>query len=114
MRCTRRAEEHRPKVSKAWLLLAYDVPRYDKGGGNMPQMLAARANNTPAIIIPGTIVSDNGKQFANNPFREWIILQGLKTRLEKAKGQWVEELPNVLWAHRTTVRAGSGCTPFSL
>ncbi|GJS36644.1 reverse transcriptase domain-containing protein [Tanacetum coccineum] len=28
--------------------------------------------------------------------------------------QWVEELPNVLWAHRTTVRAGSGCTPFSL
>ncbi|GKD48968.1 retrovirus-related pol polyprotein from transposon opus [Tanacetum coccineum] len=43
-----------------------------------------------------------------------MILQGLKTRLGKAKGQWVEELPNVLWAYRTTARAGNGCTPFSL
>ena len=65
------------------------------------------------------------KQFSNNSFREWCdelkikqnftsvthpqdngqtevpnrtILQGLKARLEKAKGQWVKELPNVLWA----------------
>ena len=63
--------------------------------------------------IPGIIISDNGKQFANNPFREWCeelkikqhftsvahpqsngqtevtnrtLLQGLKTRLGKAKG----------------------------
>ncbi|GJV14269.1 reverse transcriptase domain-containing protein [Tanacetum coccineum] len=53
--------------------------------------------------IPGIIISDNGKQFAR-----------LKTRLGKAKGQWVEELPNVLWAYRTTARTGTGCTPFSL
>ena len=91
--------------------------------------------------IPGIIISDNGKQFSNNPFKEWCeelkikqnftsvahpqangqtevtnrtILQGLKARLGKAKGQWVEELPNVLWAHRTTARTGTGCTPFSL
>ncbi|GJR20983.1 reverse transcriptase domain-containing protein [Tanacetum coccineum] len=43
-----------------------------------------------------------------------ILLQGLKTRLGKAKGQWVEELPNVLWAHRTTAKIGYHCTPFSL
>ena len=63
--------------------------------------------------IPGLIVSDNGKQFADNPFRDWcnelnlkqkftsvahpqangqievtnrILLQDLKTRLGKAKG----------------------------
>nr|GEX05102.1 putative reverse transcriptase domain-containing protein [Tanacetum cinerariifolium] len=42
------------------------------------------------------------------------LLQGLKTRLGKAKGQWVEELPNVLWAYRTIARAGHHCTPFSL
>ena len=41
-------------------------------------------------------------------------MQGLKARLGKAKGQWVEELPNVLWAYRTTARTGNGCTPFSL
>nr|GEX88972.1 hypothetical protein [Tanacetum cinerariifolium] len=45
-----RAEEHHPEVSKAWLLLAYDVPRCDEGGGNMPQMPIARANNTPATM----------------------------------------------------------------
>ncbi|GJW50720.1 reverse transcriptase domain-containing protein [Tanacetum coccineum] len=28
--------------------------------------------------------------------------------------KWVEELLNVLWAYRTTARAGNGCTPFSL
>ncbi|GKB11429.1 reverse transcriptase domain-containing protein [Tanacetum coccineum] len=30
------------------------------------------------------------------------LLQGLKTRLGNAKGLWVEKLPNVLWAYRTT------------
>ncbi|GJR45862.1 reverse transcriptase domain-containing protein [Tanacetum coccineum] len=39
--------------------------------------------------------------------------KGLKTRLGKAKGQWVEKLPNVLWAHRTTAKIGNHCTPFS-
>ncbi|GKA79940.1 reverse transcriptase domain-containing protein [Tanacetum coccineum] len=41
-------------------------------------------------------------------------ITGHKTRLGKAKGQWVEELPNVLWGYRTTARVGNGCTPFSL
>ncbi|GJX86673.1 reverse transcriptase domain-containing protein [Tanacetum coccineum] len=91
--------------------------------------------------ISGVIISDNGKQFAENPFRDWcnelkikqkftsvahpqangqtevtnrILLQGLKTRLGKAKGQWVEEFPNVLWAHHTTAKMRNHCTPFSL
>ncbi|GJX82588.1 reverse transcriptase domain-containing protein [Tanacetum coccineum] len=72
------------------------------------------------------IVSETGKQFAKNPFHDWCqelhiqqkftsvvhlqangqtevtnstIVQGLKTRLSNAKGLWVEELPNVLWAY---------------
>ncbi|KAL0440207.1 UNVERIFIED_CONTAM: hypothetical protein Slati_2503700 [Sesamum latifolium] len=31
-----------------------------------------------------------------------------------AKGQWVEELPRVLWAYRTTPRSAAGETPFCL
>lgn len=42
------------------------------------------------------------------------LLKGLKTCLGKAKGQWVDELPNVLWAYRTTTKTGNHCTPFSL
>ncbi|KAL2228554.1 UNVERIFIED_CONTAM: hypothetical protein Sindi_1835100 [Sesamum indicum] len=36
------------------------------------------------------------------------LLQHLKTRLEGAKGSWVEELPRVLWAYRTTPRTATG------
>lgn len=42
------------------------------------------------------------------------ILQGLKDRLDRSKGQWVEYLYNVLWAYRTTFRLSTGETPFNL
>jgi hypothetical protein len=34
--------------------------------------------------------------------------------LEDAKGRWVEELPSVLWTHRTTKRRSTGETPYAL
>ncbi|KAL2227294.1 UNVERIFIED_CONTAM: hypothetical protein Sindi_2088100 [Sesamum indicum] len=40
------------------------------------------------------------------------LLQYLKTRLEGAKGAWVEELPGVLWV--TTPQTATGETPFCL
>ena len=43
-----------------------------------------------------------------------VIVNDLKRRLEGAKGNWVEELPNVLWAYRTTPQRSTGETPFSL
>ena len=42
------------------------------------------------------------------------VLDGIKKRLEKAKGGWIDELPSVLWAYRTTPRRGTGETPYSL
>ncbi|KAK4403978.1 Ribonuclease HI [Sesamum angolense] len=42
------------------------------------------------------------------------ILQHLKTRLDQAKGNWVNELPGVLWAYRTTPRRSTGESPFNL
>ncbi|CAK9165889.1 unnamed protein product [Ilex paraguariensis] len=91
--------------------------------------------------IPHAIVSDNAKQFDNKLLNSFCsdlqikqphsspahpqangqaevmvrtVLRNLKTRLEKAKGLWVEELPGVLWAYRTTPRTPTGETPFSL
>ncbi|XP_060960880.1 uncharacterized protein LOC133031407 [Cannabis sativa] len=38
----------------------------------------------------------------------------IKKKLDAAKGKWVDELPQVLWAHRTTEKTITGHTPFSL
>ena len=43
-----------------------------------------------------------------------IIVNGLKKRLDDAKGNWVEELPHVLWTYRTMPRRSTGETPFSM
>ena len=85
--------------------------------------------------IPRVLVSDNGKQFDNNAFRDFCLELGvknhysspahpqangqvevtnlsllkiIKTRLEEAKGIWPDELPSVLWAYRTTARTPTG------
>ena len=34
--------------------------------------------------------------------------------LNKAKGKWVEELPNILWAYRTTLGKTMNETPYAL
>ncbi|KAI5352718.1 hypothetical protein L3X38_005610 [Prunus dulcis] len=52
----------------------------------------------------------NGQAEASNK----IILDCLEKRLEGAEGKWVDELPGVLWAYRTTKRRSTGETPFSL
>ncbi|GJY61841.1 reverse transcriptase domain-containing protein [Tanacetum coccineum] len=41
-------------------------------------------------------------------------MQGIKTRLHQEGGAWVEEFPNILWAHMTTPKTSNGETPFSL
>nr|GEZ90107.1 reverse transcriptase domain-containing protein [Tanacetum cinerariifolium] len=91
--------------------------------------------------IPGEIISDNGKQFADNPFKDWCdklnitqhfasvkhpqsnglveranrsLREGIKARLGEGNKNWVEELPHVLWAHRTMIKSSHGDTPFSL
>ena len=76
--------------------------------------------------VPESLVSNNGLQFDSKAFCEFCsslgirnrysipaypqsngqaeannkaIVNGLKKRLEGAKGKWVKELPNVLWAY---------------
>ena len=42
------------------------------------------------------------------------LLKIIKAKLDDAKGAWPEELPNILWAYRTTARTPTGETPFRL
>ncbi|GJU76349.1 reverse transcriptase domain-containing protein [Tanacetum coccineum] len=66
--------------------------------------------------LPGEIVSDNGKQFYENPFKDWcekLSIQ-IKARLDERSKDWMGELSHVLWAHRTMIKSSNGETPFSL
>ena len=38
----------------------------------------------------------------------------MKTKLEDLKGKWVEYLPEVLWAYKTTRKSATQETPFAL
>ncbi|GJX48726.1 reverse transcriptase domain-containing protein [Tanacetum coccineum] len=40
--------------------------------------------------------------------------EGIKARLDEKSKDWIEELPHVLWAHRTMIKSSNGETPFSL
>ena len=42
------------------------------------------------------------------------LIKIIKAKLDEAKGAWLEELPNVLWAYRTIARTLIGETPFKL
>ena len=91
--------------------------------------------------VPKVLVSNYGQQFNNTPFREFCeqfrinnhysspsqpqangqaevvnrsLLKIIKTQLKEAKGIWLNELPSVLWAYRTTMRTFTGETPFKL
>nr|GEX58196.1 reverse transcriptase domain-containing protein [Tanacetum cinerariifolium] len=91
--------------------------------------------------IPGEIISDNGKQFSDNPFKDWCdklnitqrfasvkhpqsnglverakrsLGKGIKSCLGEGNKNWIEELPHILCAHQTMIKSSHGDTPFSL
>ncbi|GJT19932.1 reverse transcriptase domain-containing protein [Tanacetum coccineum] len=91
--------------------------------------------------LPGEIVSDNGKQFRDNTFKDWCeklcirqcfasvkhpqtnslveranrsLGEGIKARLDERSKDWIGELSHVLWSHRTMIKSSNGETPFSL
>ncbi|XP_075475638.1 uncharacterized protein LOC142508094 [Primulina tabacum] len=91
--------------------------------------------------IPRKLISYNGRQFQGKKITTWcqemkiiqsftsvtypqangqtevtnrIIVQALKARLHGKGKDWVEELPIVLWAYRTTPRSSTQETPYSL
>ena len=91
--------------------------------------------------VPHTIISDNDKQFEYNEFKKFCnnlqikkvfssvaqpqanrqieavnkaINHNLKMKLKNLNGRWADELPEVLWAYKSTTKTTNGQTPFSL
>ncbi|CAI9774844.1 unnamed protein product [Fraxinus pennsylvanica] len=103
-------------------------------GGKVPNIICR-------FEILHSIVSDNGRQFDNKKVEDMCEELGikkhfssphhhqtngqvepvnkttkytLKRKLDASKWTWVDELPQVLWAIRTTSRTATGETPFSM
>nr|GEV91938.1 reverse transcriptase domain-containing protein [Tanacetum cinerariifolium] len=84
--------------------------------------------------LPGEIILDNGKQFRDDPFKDWCeklcirqhfasvkhqqtnglveranhgLREGIKASLDAKSKNWMEELPHVLWAHRTMIKSSN-------
>nr|GFC10754.1 reverse transcriptase domain-containing protein [Tanacetum cinerariifolium] len=93
------------------------------------------------FALPRVIVTDNETQLVNDSFKSWCekwkikqvntavahpqanrlveranksLMHGLKSRLGRERVGWVDELPKILWAHRTMLKTSNGETPFSL
>jgi len=91
--------------------------------------------------VPKAMIFDNGRQFDTDKLRDYCasygiqtrytavarpqtngqvesankqILNGLKKRLDAAKGSWADELPAILWSIRTIEKSATGETPFML
>ncbi|GJW38089.1 reverse transcriptase domain-containing protein [Tanacetum coccineum] len=87
--------------------------------------------------LPGEIISDNGKQFRDDSFKDWCeklcirqhfasvkhpqtnglverenrsLGERIKARLDARSKNWMEELPHVLWAHRIMMKSSNGDT----
>ncbi|KAK2996456.1 hypothetical protein RJ639_026572 [Escallonia herrerae] len=56
----------------------------------------------------------NGPDGLTTEVTNRTLLQGIKKKLDGAKGLWVDELHKILWAYNTTTLTPTGETPFSL
>ncbi|GJW52324.1 reverse transcriptase domain-containing protein [Tanacetum coccineum] len=110
---------------------------FSKGPGNQVKKFVW--DNMFGLL--GEIVSDNDKQFNENPFKDWCeklnitqrfasvkhprsnglveranrsLGEGIKARLGEGNKNWINELPHILWDHRTMIKSSHDDTPFSL
>ncbi|XP_016173360.1 uncharacterized protein LOC107615856 [Arachis ipaensis] len=95
----------------------------------------------PRFGIPEVVISDNGTQFTDKRFGEFLTglvikqrfssvehpqtngqveavnkvsLQGLKKRLDQKKGGWADKLASVFWSYRTTPQSSTERRPSDL
>ncbi|GJS13205.1 reverse transcriptase domain-containing protein [Tanacetum coccineum] len=73
-----------------------------------------RDNIVCRFELPREIISDNMKQFRDNPFKDWCEKLNIRQRLGEDNRNWVEEVSHVLWAHRTMIKTSNEDTLFSL
>ncbi|GJW90451.1 reverse transcriptase domain-containing protein [Tanacetum coccineum] len=113
---------------------------FSEGQGKVKFLIVAMDYFTKWIKAKA-MATISGSQFSDNSFKDWCeklnitqcfasvkhpqsnglveranrsLGEGIKARLGEGNKNWIEELPHVLWAHRTMIKSSHGDTPFSL
>ncbi|RDX89575.1 hypothetical protein CR513_28680, partial [Mucuna pruriens] len=106
------------KVSRAdyyWPILKYDCLEYVKNATHAKGLqMYTRSHKSNYIQSCPPNHSINWMLISRAEAVNKVILRELRRWLEKAKGRWVEELPQVLWSYHITPHSTSNETPFYL
>ncbi|GJV81110.1 reverse transcriptase domain-containing protein [Tanacetum coccineum] len=90
---------------------------FPEGSGKVKFLIVAMDYFTKWIEAKA-MATITGNQFSDNPFKDWCDKLNTIQRFTSVKhlqsNGLVEELPHVLWAHRTMIKSSHGDTPFSL
>ncbi|GJY41407.1 reverse transcriptase domain-containing protein [Tanacetum coccineum] len=91
----------------------YDTP-FPEGPGKVKFLIVAMDYFTKWIKAKAvaTITGNQSNGLVERANRS--LGKGIKARLGEGNKNWIEELPHVLWAHRTMIKSSHGDTPFSL
>nr|XP_025703596.1 uncharacterized protein LOC112805422 [Arachis hypogaea] len=139
-KCQENANFHRAPASKLSLLTS-SRPFAQWGVDLLGPFPVGPGQVITRFRIPEIVISDNGTQFADKKFTEFltglgirqkfssvehpqkngqvesankIILLGPKKRLDNKKSAWANELASVLWSYRTTEQSSTKETLFRL
>nr|GEX41617.1 reverse transcriptase domain-containing protein [Tanacetum cinerariifolium] len=108
-------------IAGLWITAHMGVKNVHEGGKKAPHQgptIRIIRGNSLQAVVPYAVVKmswtapggSNGLvERANRSLRE-----GIKAILGEGNKNWVEELPHVLWAHRTMIKSSHDDTPFSL
>ncbi|XP_073295894.1 uncharacterized protein [Primulina huaijiensis] len=125
-------------LSRKTILAGFWWPRMNQDAARLVQKCQGCQHHSNFHYRPA---ANNGRQFQGKKITSWcrkmkitqsftsvaypqangqtevinrIIVQALKARLHGKGKDWVEELPSILWAYRTTPRSSTQETPYSL
>nr|GEZ76308.1 reverse transcriptase domain-containing protein [Tanacetum cinerariifolium] len=113
---TRHPQQPLTPITAPWPFYKWGIDiagPFPKGPGKVKFLIVAMDYFTKWIEAKAvaTITGGQVKKFVWDNIKP---REGIKARLGEGNKNWVEELPHVLWAHRTMIKSSHGDTPFSL
>nr|GEW06853.1 hypothetical protein [Tanacetum cinerariifolium] len=114
---TRHPQQPLTPITAPWPFYKWGIDIADpfpKGPGKVKFLIVAMDYFTKWIEAKAvaTITGGQSNRLVERANRS--LGEGIKVCIGEGNKNWVEELPHVLWAHRTMIKSSHGDTPFSL